>query len=162
MKGKSNSPRIKICLNCQKEFIDDTAGHNKDFCSHGCWEEKYNRENSVKIKLQQKNRDLRRRQKYKLQCLIHYGGNPPKCTCCGETIYKFLTLDHINQNNKPDKLGKKRGANYVWIVKNNFPEIFRVLCYNCNCGREQNNGICPHKNIPSKSPQCLNSSLSLN
>ena len=28
--------------------------------------------------------------------LEHYGGNPPKCACCGEAQYFFLTLDHMN------------------------------------------------------------------
>ncbi len=30
-------------------------------------------------------------------------------------------------------------------MENNFPPGFRVLCYNCNCGRNHNKGICPHK-----------------
>lgn len=26
----------------------------------------------------------------------------------------------------------------------NYPEGYQVLCYNCNCGKSINNGICPH------------------
>lgn len=28
--------------------------------------------------------------------LTHYSDNPPKCVCCGESRYEFLSLDHIH------------------------------------------------------------------
>ena len=34
---------------------------------------------------------------------------------------------------------------YRWLKRNNFPEGFQVLCFNCNCGKEINKGVCPHK-----------------
>ena len=34
---------------------------------------------------------------------------------------------------------------YSWLIRNNYPEGFQVLCYNCNLGKAHNNGICPHK-----------------
>lgn len=89
---------------------------------------------------------MRRRERLRKLVLEHYGGNPPKCACCGETEIRFLTVDHIDPTYKPDSKGKrKRGANYSWIVKNNFPEGFQILCFNCNCGRHHNGGVCPHK-----------------
>lgn len=83
--------------------------------------------------------------KLRLEVIIHYGGNPPKCACCGETELDFLTIDHIN--NDGAKHRKQHGHNFLpnWLKKNDFPEGFRVLCYNCNCGRRINNGVCPHK-----------------
>ena len=33
---------------------------------------------------------------------------------------------------------------YIWLKNNNFPEGFQVLCFNCNCGKARNKGICPH------------------
>lgn len=67
-----------------------------------------------------------------------YGG---KCVCCGESNYLFLTIDHINFHDGlyDDKL-------YIYLIKNNYPEDnYRLLCYNCNCGRERApNRICPH------------------
>ena len=84
------------------------------------------------------------RKRLKLDVLIHYGGNPPKCACCGELIYKFLTIDHIN--NDGYKTRKTIGKNiWLWLKTHNFPEGYQVLCFNCNCGRAHNNGICPHK-----------------
>jgi hypothetical protein len=42
-------------------------------------------------------------------------------------------------------LGRRGGINRFY--KNNFPRGYRILCYNCNCGRALNNGICPHKDF---------------
>lgn len=71
----------------------------------------------------------------------HYG---EKCECCGESNIKFLTIDHINGGGRKHRKEIK-GHLYSWLVKNNFPNGFQVLCYNCNCGKRINNGICPHK-----------------
>lgn len=73
-----------------------------------------------------------------------YGG---KCVCCGEATQQFLTVDHINgggsQHRRKAKLNGSRF--YAWIIKNNFPADLRLLCYNCNCGRHMNGGVCPHE-----------------
>ena len=65
------------------------------------------------------------------------------CVCCGENNMPFLTIDHINGEG-----GKHRksvnGRIYYWLKKNNFPPGFQTLCYNCNCGRRINGGVCPH------------------
>ena len=71
------------------------------------------------------------------------------CVCCGEAEPLFLTLDHINGNGKQDR-GKNQ-SNLTWyhnlakkIRLGSPPADLRVLCYNCNCGRQRNGGICPH------------------
>lgn len=73
----------------------------------------------------------------------HYG---KECVCCNETIFGFLTIDHINgkasMNHSSDMKGKKL---YSWLIRNNFPEGFQTLCWNCNSGSNANGGICPHK-----------------
>jgi hypothetical protein len=79
-----------------------------------------------------------------------YGG---RCACCGEGNEKFLSIDHINNDGAEHKkklFGSSRhgssAALYRWLIKNGFPrDNFRLLCYNCNCGRQHNNGICPHE-----------------
>jgi len=84
---------------------------------------------------------------------IHYGGNPPKCACCGESGLRFLTIDHKNNNGNTERLrifGHKHVAGnmfYLWIIKNNFPKDLQVLCFNCNFGKARNKGICPHKDL---------------
>jgi hypothetical protein len=88
----------------------------------------------------------------RLKCLIAYGGNPPKCACCGESIFQFLTLDHANNDGSSHRealTGYRRAATQSFfraLIKKGFPNNppLIVLCYNCNLGRERNGGICPH------------------
>lgn len=77
-----------------------------------------------------------------------YGG---KCICCGEKNHKFLTLDHVNNDGNVHRkqnggvIGGKSIHIYRWVIKNNYPNTIQLMCYNCNCGRDKNGGICPHK-----------------
>lgn len=95
-----------------------------------------------------KNPDYRKNMRIK--CLSHYGGNPAKCACCEEKTYEFLGIDHINgKGNKHRKeVGTKKdgGTIYQWIIRNNFPPMFQVLCHNCNLAKGFY-GNCPHKVI---------------
>ena len=83
---------------------------------------------------------------YKFKVMNHYTNYDIKCICCGEKQIEFLTLDHINND------GKKHRETvhnlYVWIIHNNFPSGFQVLCMNCNWakGRDKDH-ICPHQRI---------------
>lgn len=74
-----------------------------------------------------------------------YGGY--KCACCGVEERVFLTIDHINGGGTKHRKELKGGGKftYRWIHKNNYPDGFRVLCFNCNSGRALNKGICPHE-----------------
>ena len=67
------------------------------------------------------------------------------CSCCGETRYIFLTLDHIDMATFPVEAPRGGVELYAWLIRNNFPGGIRTLCFNCNCGRELNGGICPHE-----------------
>jgi len=79
-----------------------------------------------------------------IEGLKHYGGNPPKCACCGETEIKFLTIDHINGFGNRHRKQIKKNL-YLWLKENGYPkEGFQVLCFNCNMGKNRNDGICPH------------------
>ena len=77
--------------------------------------------------------------------LKHYSKGALKCACCGLQEIEFLTIDHIYGSGVQHR--KKVGSGntfYRWIVKNNFPKIFRVLCMNCNFSYGHY-GYCPHK-----------------
>lgn len=84
--------------------------------------------------------------KVKMELLSHYSNNSLKCACCGESIFEFLTIDHINGGGNKHRKSFS-GSFYEWLKKNDFPEGYQVLCYNCNCGKRVNRGICPHKNL---------------
>jgi len=90
-------------------------------------------------------REKERKWTLKLNILTHYGGNPPKCACCGETEIKFLSIDHIKGfGTRHRNRVKDSGSEfYRWLLNNNFPEGYQVLCYNCNCAKGFY-GVCPH------------------
>ena len=79
----------------------------------------------------------------KAKCIGHYGG---KCACCGETNIGFLTIDHLDGGGSKHRRAVGRGTNfYKWLIRNEFPDEYQVLCFNCNCGKQVNGDICPHK-----------------
>jgi hypothetical protein len=91
------------------------------------------------------------------RALTYYGGDPPRCECCGENRVEFLSIDHIEGGGRQHLLsmGGISGARlYRWLYRNDYPAGFRVLCYNCNMSY----GLyhrCPHNN------QSLSSKLRL-
>jgi hypothetical protein len=90
-------------------------------------------------------RDNKESREIRKICLIHYSENPPKCSCCGETIFDFLTIDHIKGNGTLHREKVGRGTQFFyWLKRNNFPEGYKVLCYNCNCAKGHL-GFCPHE-----------------
>jgi len=84
--------------------------------------------------------------RYKMKVLEHYSKGEPICACCGEKETKFLTVDHINNGGNAHRAETGAGSSlHRWLINHNFPEGFQILCFNCNCGRSVNGGICPHK-----------------
>lgn len=79
--------------------------------------------------------------KARLECLNHYSNGIPKCVCCEEKEIMFLALDHIDGGGNKHRKGK--GNITRWIIKNNFPPIFQILCHNCNLAKGFY-GKCPH------------------
>ena len=74
------------------------------------------------------------------------------CACCGEDIEKFLTIDHINNDGaalrRKGSYARSGTGFYMWLARQikagKAPTDLRTLCYNCNCGRQRNGGVCPH------------------
>lgn len=77
----------------------------------------------------------------------HYSLNGIKCACCGCYDEWALSIDHIKNNGKEERREFKQGTGssfYKWLIKNNFPDGYQVLCRNCNWGKKIF-GECPHK-----------------
>ena len=77
--------------------------------------------------------------------LNHYGAF---CACCGETELKFLSVDHINNDGYARRKSGEHASGQPLIgqiIRDNFPDIFQILCMNCNHGKSRNDGVCPHK-----------------
>ena len=134
------------------------------------WQKKY--DSDPKNKLRKKkyahspNRLARRktiRDERRLEVLQYYSkqlskSNIPCCRCCGEKSHvDFLAIDHIAGRKEMDsdtklvKLGyssslREKDLQY-WIIKNNFPKGFQILCHNCNSakGYAGNKNKCPHE-----------------
>ena len=68
------------------------------------------------------------------------------CNCCGERNIAFLTIDHINNDGAKhrEEIGRSSDKLYRWAVKNNFPPVLQVLCWNCNSSLGLF-GYCPHQ-----------------
>ena len=100
------------------------------------------------------------RDSIRLKILQHYSkalsnSDIPCCRCCGEDSHThFLALDHIagrkEMDSEPElvKLGYSSslmlGTLQTWIIKNNFPKGFQILCHNCNSAKGFY-GKCPHE-----------------
>jgi len=86
------------------------------------------------------------RERCKQQVFDHYGRS---CACCGEDELVFLTLDHVNGDgaaHRKSVAGRSGFSIYTWIVKNNYPEGFQALCFNCNAAK-RTMSECPHRAI---------------
>ena len=109
-----------------------------------------NRERRVASTLnwRQRNREFfresqrRQRREAKQKIVDAYGG---KCTCCGESTFEFLTLEHLNRDGKDHR--KAKGGplgTYRDVIKRGFPKEYTILCCNCNYA-ERLGKTCPHK-----------------
>jgi len=80
----------------------------------------------------------------------------PCCRCCGDSSHiEFLAIDHIAGRKKMEpelvKLGyspkwKTSNSLLLWMVKNDFPKGFQILCHNCNFAKgHSKDNKCPHE-----------------
>ena len=74
-----------------------------------------------------------------------------RCACCGETIYEFLSFDHIHGGGSKERV--RGGSSLAWLRKwlrrDDVQEVLQVLCHNCNQAKGYY-GICPHAVMASR------------
>lgn len=101
---------------------------------------KWREENKEYVKKAKREYSIKKR----AEAITGYGG---KCVCCGETIPRFLTISPVTTKAEAGYSGRPYGDPFhLWLIKNNFPASFRLLCWNCNLGAVHNSdGLCPHK-----------------
>ena len=138
-----------ICINCKKiqrklwEEKNPNYGHewnikNRDRvkATHKVW--RSNHPNYLNMK----NRQYRKRDR--LIILKHYS---PDLVCqrCGFSDIRALSIDHINGGGgKHMRDNRIEGSGfYRWIIRNNFPKEFQVLCMNCQWIKKQENNESP-------------------
>jgi hypothetical protein len=101
-----------------------------------------------RIEYYKQNKEECKRKVREKRVLLHkavYDYYGPNCRCCDESESTFLQIDHIN--NDGYKHRKEIGPDLIkWLVKNDFPEGFQVLCANCNWSKRFG-GVCIHVRI---------------
>src|SRR3990167_4325112 len=132
--GGTNTRR---CKECTRE--DSKLRYSKNPEKYRGAVNEWKRRNPEKYK--EIYREITRKRKQKLFDM--YGR---KCTCCGESEEKFLTLEHKNKDGNKDR--KKYGTGYMYqlALKRKDPKRYEILCYNCNNAKARYNQ-CPHKTI---------------
>lgn len=126
-----------LCSNCNSSY------GRLGYCPHKCSDK--HPQGKLNISSSKKRQILNHERKNIV--LNHYSDNLMKCECCGELNEEFLTIDHINgggSKHRKDCNLRGNGMFYKWLIDNNFPPGFRVLCFNCNSSLGRLN-YCPHK-----------------
>ena len=72
----------------------------------------------------------------RIKVIEHYSKGKNCCARCGLSDIRVLDLDHINNNGYEHR--KEIGTLNIikWILENNFPTGFQILCKNCNWIKE--------------------------
>lgn len=155
LKAASIPAKTITCI-CGKKVQVTTL--NRHSCSPECAKRLKNRNYRVKYLSDKSFRDKRKAVylALKLDVMKHYCGGEPHCQCpsgnCKETIPEFLTVDHIHNDGNKERARNKKDRNgagdhlYRTLKRKNFPPGYRVLCWNCNCGRARTEDFkCPHE-----------------
>jgi len=90
-------------------------------------------------KMREWNAGFRKRRREKV--LAAYGD---MCACCYESEPSFLAVDHIFGGGRQHIRSLGSVHFYDWLIRNNFPPGFRLLCHNCNQAKGHY-GTCPHE-----------------
>ena len=139
----ANGKPRKHCKECTKSHM-----RNKHHTEYKHIPEMRERVRKYGLEHYRLNRDRHRKRlgdnhrKERALCVKHYG---PSCKCCGEDRYEFLAIDHIHGGGRKHRM-QIGGKLARWLVRNKFPEGFRILCHNCNMALGQY-GFCPHTKI---------------
>ena len=69
----------------------------------------------------------------KLEVLNHYSDGTMRCLICGEERTDCLSVDHIEGGGNAHRrqLRVSDDGFYKWLIRNHYPEGYRILCMNC-------------------------------
>ena len=141
---------MRVCTHCKIEKNEEAFHWDKrrnaprSWCKH-CTIHFY--DNKPERKEARRQIANRRNARLRIEALEYYSNGLMKCNCCGESQERFLTIDHIDNSGAEHRRKVGRGGVLRNLKKEGYPKGFRVLCFNCNCGREYNKGVCPHEEM---------------
>ena len=90
-----------------------------------------------------------RRRFYTAKCrflaIRHYSQGTFACACCGDTRYEGLEVDHLNNDGNKHRREIVKGQDIPrWLIRNDYPEGFQILCGICNKSKWRHKGVCCH------------------
>lgn len=141
----SNDPKCTRCAPCRYKKRDEAKLRAEDRRKNGiCDKCGINPSEERRFRCR-KCLDYHRRRNLKVKDKVFqaYGGY--KCACCGCDNKWFMQIDHIENNGEAHRrtITANGSGFYDWLVRNNYPSGFQVLCGNCNFAKGKY-GSCPH------------------
>lgn len=137
IRGGNRTGRMTECKICNNKRSNEYYYRNKD---------KWLRYREIHGEARRKTRKQKRHEN-RLKVLQHYSNSDiPFCACCGEKHIEFLTIDHIHNDGAEHRKELKKINKSIakWLIDNNYPSGFRILCFNCNMSYGIY-GYCPHE-----------------
>lgn len=131
--------RCKACIKIfNREYYEKNTEQIKRI--NTIYRQQHWEERAEKRKSYHKSRHLR----LKMEALKRIG---LECVCCGEKMFEFLSIDHVNEDGDRHRREINNRNIYEWLSNNNYECSYELqtLCFNCNFGKQYNNGVCPHR-----------------
>jgi hypothetical protein len=72
-----------------------------------------------------------KREEQKTIIFNHYSNGKNCCELCGIIDMDVLSVDHIDGNGTQHRKDMRGRHIEDWLIKNNFPKGYRILCMNC-------------------------------
>lgn len=139
----------KICNVCKidklaSEYYRRTDSQALKWCCIKCDRELWHKSKTPEIIKKRSEYNKKRNLEFKHKILEHYGA---VCVCCGTTGEQFLSIDHINGGGNKHRKTAGTGVTFKkWIIDNNYPKDFQILCHNCNQAKRDYDQ-CPHNKL---------------
>jgi hypothetical protein len=100
---------------------EERKKHRSDYAK------KYNQEHLHELTVKRRYH----RRNARLKVYQHYSNGTMKCAKCGNNDIDVLSIDHINGGGNAHRKNVVHSHTEEWLVRNNFPDGFQVLCMNC-------------------------------
>ncbi len=114
-----------------KEWWDNNQDRIKAYrMEHAREHNEYSKDYHLKHREQRNEWARLYRRKNKFEVVRHYSKDTCKCSRCGYDDMRALQIDHISGGGEVHRRSITQDF-YVWLIKNEFPQGFQVLCANC-------------------------------
>ena len=119
----------EICRKCGKEKSIRTSLTHDIIYACSVFDRKLYR-----IEYYKKNKDKKAEygKKIKKKVMNFYSSGEMRCRDCKEDILELLTIEHINGGGVKQRKEMRSHNIYKWLIKENFPPGYAVLCIRCN------------------------------